>query len=282
MPQISPEHEALILNKASFSVHFASVQEAMNSYIHLPRLYLTPSPQQPAGAGAQFFLDPAQARYLGTVLRKKSGDSLRVFNAEAGEWRAVISTLNKDKGSFVLEEQMHPPHTQPERTLVFALLKRDATDLVIRMGTELGVTHFQPVITERTNTHRANTDRLNSIAREAAEQCERLDLPLVAEPCPLTSLLASWPSDKNLFAAIERTEDRAPGASLQLTAARAGDGLLIGPEGGLSDAECQMLLGRTFVTPVSLGKLVLRADTAVVSGLTLMSTLLRSAQDQSL
>ncbi|MCG4259565.1 16S rRNA (uracil(1498)-N(3))-methyltransferase [Acetobacter senegalensis] len=253
----------------------------MSAHAHLPRLYLPADALPAAAAGSACALPPAQARYLGTVLRKQAGDSVRVFNASMGEWLATLGDIRKDKGSLTLTERLRTPQTLPSLVLAFALLKRDATDLVLRMGTELGVTSFQPLITERTNTHRVNLDRLTAIATEAAEQCERMDIPQVAEPCALTTLLGTWPENHRLFAAVERTQDRGLAPSLTFHHARAGDGLLIGPEGGLSDTECQALLARPFVAPVSLGPLVLRADTAVAAGLALMGDGLRSAQDQS-
>ncbi|MDN6714131.1 MAG: RsmE family RNA methyltransferase, partial [Acetobacter sp.] len=161
--------------------------------------------------------------------------------------------------------------------LAFALLKRDATDLVLRMGTELGVTEFLPLVTERTNTHRINPERLHAIAVEAAEQCERLDIPAIAQVQTLPALLGSWPQQTSLFAAIERLDERESTPPPTPRLVQEGDGLLIGPEGGLSDGECQTLLKRPFVAPISLGSLVLRADTAVVAGLALLGNGLRSA-----
>ncbi|MCG0994324.1 16S rRNA (uracil(1498)-N(3))-methyltransferase [Acetobacter indonesiensis] len=253
----------------------------MSDHAHLPRLYLPADTVPDATEGTPCPLLPAQARYLGTVLRKQMGEPVRVFNEQMGEWLATLGDIRKDKGSLTFTERLRAPSAQPGLVLAFALLKRDATDLVLRMGTELGVTSFLPIMTERTNTHRVNLERLTAIATEAAEQCERLDIPHVAEPCALTALLGSWPEGSRLFTAIERAQDRNIEAPVSFRATRAGDGLLIGPEGGFSDTECQALLARSFVTPVSLGALVLRADTAVAAGLALMGDGLRSAQDQS-
>ncbi|MCP1201965.1 16S rRNA (uracil(1498)-N(3))-methyltransferase [Acetobacter oryzoeni] len=244
---------------------------------HLPRLYNAPEILGDAHTGLTLQIAPDQARYLGTVLRKKAGDHVRIFNANSGEWLARITEIRKDKGFFELERQLRAPTQQPALVLAFALLKRDATDLVLRMGTELGVTHFVPLITERTNTHRINPDRLHAIATEATEQCERFDVPHVESPQSFTDFLASWPQEHRLFAAIERGEDRAIHTPSLLPEAHAGDGFLVGPEGGLSDRECQMMLKYSCITPISLGPLVLRADTAVAAGLALIGCGLRSA-----
>jgi 16S rRNA (uracil1498-N3)-methyltransferase len=249
----------------------------MNGLSRLPRLYMDPALVPTAQEGAPCPIAPEQARYLGTVLRKKAGEQVRVFHAGMGEWLASIAEIRKDRGSLTLERQLRAPQPCPSLRLAFALLKRDATDLVLRMGTELGVTEFLPLVTERTNTHRINPERLHAIAVEAAEQCERLDIPAIAQVQTLPALLGSWPQQTSLFAAIERLDERESTPPPTPRLVQEGDGLLIGPEGGLSDGECQTLLKRPFVAPISLGSLVLRADTAVVAGLALLGNGLRSA-----
>jgi 16S rRNA (uracil1498-N3)-methyltransferase len=245
----------------------------MTGFIQLPRLYTPPEILPPGGRETLCPMPAEQARYLGTVLRRTAGDTVRLFNAQAGEWLASIADIRKDKGHFRLERPLRSASTQPALTLAFALLKRDATDLVLRMGTELGVTRFLPLITERTNSHRVNLERLHAIATEAAEQCERLDIPEICAPDPLAALIGAWPAGRTLFVAMERMDAT---SARTLADAREADGLLIGPEGGWSEAERQMLAKRAFVAPVSLGSLVLRADTAVAAGLALMGDGLRS------
>ncbi|GBR53335.1 16S ribosomal RNA methyltransferase RsmE [Neokomagataea thailandica NBRC 106555] len=195
-------------------------------------------------------------------MRQSVGDVLRVFNAKDGEWEATLSTLRKDKGTICFVEQKRVAQPTEGAVLLFAPLKRDATELVIRMGTELGVKRFLPVITERTNTHRLNLERLTLIATEAAEQCERLDVPEIETPKPLFTRLAEWSETDVLYAALERQ----PGTEQPCESA-AEVGLLVGPEGGFSPAEMQRLRGLSFVHALSLGSLVLRADTAVCAGL---------------
>ncbi|NVN43119.1 16S rRNA (uracil(1498)-N(3))-methyltransferase [Asaia siamensis] len=223
-----------------------------------PRLYLD-LPFPPQGEGVA--LDADQMRYLATVLRLQNGDTLHVFNEAAGEWEARLEIQRKDRGQALLVAQVRAPEQPIGPVLVFAPLKRDATDLVLRMGTEMGVTRFCPVITERTNTHRINAERFRAIAIEAAEQCERLDIPLVDPLRPLTQLLAEWQGSRVLYAALERQESESVGVV-------PGDhGLLIGPEGGFSETERRLLNTHEAIIPISLGKRILRADTAVVAGL---------------
>ncbi|WP_025885785.1 16S rRNA (uracil(1498)-N(3))-methyltransferase [Asaia prunellae] len=223
-----------------------------------PRLYLD-LPLSPEGEGV--VLNADQMRYLATVLRLQNGDILHVFNEEAGEWEAQLEIHRKDRGQAVLRTRVRPPEETSGPVLVFAPLKRDATDLVLRMGTEMGVTRFCPVITERTNTHRINADRFRAIAIEAAEQCERLDIPHIDPLRSLTQLLDEWDDQIPLFAALERQE--CPDVARVV----GNHALLVGPEGGFSESERRLLSAQKAIIPISLGKRILRADTAVVAGL---------------
>jgi 16S rRNA (uracil1498-N3)-methyltransferase len=203
----------------------------------------------------------AQAHYLGTVMRRGVGDTVRLFNGRQGEFGARITALRRDHIAFTPETILRPQAPEPGPWLVFALLKRDQTDLLVQKATELGASALLPVFTERTNTARINPERLAAIAMEAAEQSERLTLPTLQPPRRLFELLGDWPAGRTLAAALERTEAPPP----------AGQGaLLIGPEGGFTDRELDALHAAPFIQPVSLGPRILRAETAAIAGLALL------------
>jgi 16S rRNA (uracil1498-N3)-methyltransferase len=164
----------------------------------------------------------------------------------------------------VVERQLRPQASGPDLWLVFAPLKRDATDLVVQKATELGVSAILPAFTERTNAARLNEIRLAAIATEAAEQCERLTIPRIAAPRRLSELLADWPAERRLVAAMERV-DTAP-----IRPTPGPTALLIGPEGGFTVAELDALGRHPFVLPATLGSLILRAETAAIVGLALL------------
>lgn len=225
-----------------------------------PRLFVS----APLAAGAAVALAPGQAHHLGGVLRCAPGDPVRLFNGRDGEWAGRIAALRREKAEVAVEALLRPQQTEPDLWLIFAPLKRDATDLVVEKATELGVAALLPVLTERTVAGRVNTTRLAAIAQGAAEQCERLTLPSVAEPVRLPALLAGWPQGRVLVAALERQDAPPPPRGLAQCA------LLVGPEGGFTEAELDLLRRRSFVQAASLGPRILRAETAAIVGLALL------------
>ncbi len=166
----------------------------------MPRLFVA----QPLNPEAVVEANSAQAHYLGSVLRRGVGDIVHLFNGDDGEWSARIDTLARGRASFVVTGQTRAQQDDADIWLMFALLKRDTTDLLVQKATKLGVSTLLPVITGRTNAARVNEDRLLAIATEAAEQSERLTVPTIHAPQRLAYALEDWPADRPLYAALER------------------------------------------------------------------------------
>lgn len=101
------------------------------------RLFVT----VPLAAGAQIVATAAQAYHLGVVMRRAVGDPVVLFNGSDGEWAARIVALRRGAASFVADEMLRPQAPEPDLWLVFALLKRDATDLVVQKATESASPH---------------------------------------------------------------------------------------------------------------------------------------------
>ena len=220
--------------------------------------------QAALAAGHTIEATAGHAHYLASVMRRSAGDPVRLFNGRDGEWDARITTLGRGKASFAVDILVRRQADDTDVWLMFAVLKRDATDMVVRQATELGVAALLPVVTERTNAARVNQERLQAIAIEAAEQSDRLAVPALNPARPLAVALAQWPADRPLFVALERS------GAAALTAAKGPAGLLIGPEGGFGPRDRALLEHCEFVHPVSLGPLILRAETAAVAGLALL------------
>lgn len=231
-----------------------------------PRLHIDAALSE----GAEIPAAEGQAHHIGTVLRRGPGDAVRLFNARDGEWEARIATLRKDRASFAVLALRQVPRPEPDLRLLMAAVKRDALDWVAEKATELGVSVIQPILTRRTVTDRVNTGRLRAIARGAAEQCERLSVPMVHDAAPFHAVLDSWDGARLLVAAERR--DAVPIAHA-LRDARLPLALLVGPEGGFERAELDDLTRRPFVSPISLGPRILRAETAAVAGLAVLQAL---------
>ena len=211
-------------------------------------------------------LSPDQAHYLFGVMRKGVGDHIALFNGRDGEWTADVAEAAKKRGILVCLEQAAPQQMPPDLWLIFAPIKKERTDFIVEKAAELGCARICPVQTEFTNSGRIRQDRLQAHALEAAEQCLGTFVPPVDDLVPLSKLLAGWDAgrrilwaDEALVGAAETLADLPPGPWA----------ILIGPEGGFSEAERAKLRALPFVTPISLGPRILRADTAAVAAVTL-------------
>jgi 16S rRNA (uracil1498-N3)-methyltransferase len=225
--------------------------------------------------GGSLSLAEGQAHYLRNVLRLGPGAALALFNGRDGEWLGRIDGIAKAKCSIVLDAQTRPQREEPDLWLVFAPVKRARIDYLVEKATELGVAALCPVRTERTVVERVNLERLRANAVEAAEQTERLTVPVIHPPDRLSALISRWPPERRLVVCDER--GRAPPIADVVAGLRdrpaSGAAVLIGPEGGFTETELDGLANLPFVNPVSLGPRVLRADTAALAALAVFQAL---------
>ncbi|WP_372885397.1 16S rRNA (uracil(1498)-N(3))-methyltransferase [Shimia sp.] len=226
------------------------------------RLYV----EQALGAGQSVPLERDQAHYLFGVMRLALGDPVLLFNGRDGEWRAVVAEAGKRAGSLACEAQTRPLQPPPDLWLIFAPIKKARTDFIVEKAAEMGAARILPVQTDFTNSERIRQDRLQAHAVEAAEQCGGTFVPEVAGLQRLDRLLADWPDDRQLMFC-----DEAEAGSARRLGAASGDkwAILIGPEGGFSEAERARLAAHPQTHVVSLGPRILRADTAAVAAMTL-------------
>lgn len=221
-------------------------------------------------AGGAVDLASEQAHYVSRVMRLSIGDRLLLFNGRDGEWLAEIAETTKTRVGVRIERKTREQAPEPGPWLAFAPLKKAETVFLVEKATELGVERLMPVVTRRTASERVNVPRLIANAVEAAEQCERLTVPVVDEPVTLARMLADWPRERTLFVG----DEQGGGEPLieVLMASRAPEiapshGFLIGPEGGFEREELDGLRYLPFVTRVGLGPRILRAETAAVTAL---------------
>ncbi len=244
----------------------------------IPRLFI----DAPLAENAATPLSAEQAHYLKNVLRRKEGDAVLLFNGADGEFAADIVELKKKGGVAAVASQTRTQESEPDLALYFAPVKRGPLETIVQKAVELGTASLKPVLTERTVATRINIDRLQSIAIEAAEQCGRMSIPRIGDAMRFSDMLSAWPAGRRLMYCDEAGDDEtkewggdegraAPALEALKNERKKSDSwaILIGPEGGFTSSERAALRGKDFVTPVTLGPRILRADTAAVAALTL-------------
>ena len=219
-------------------------------------------------------LQADHTHYIQRVLRLGIGEKIALFNGEEGEWQATITTVSKKNISVTLNECIKSLSTLPKVHLIFSLLKQDALYYLIEKATELGVTNFHPVLTDRCHRGRFNREKWIKNSIEACQQCERLAPPTFSELIPLKEFFQKWSSSIPILCALERTFTFSIGTALKTFSPFQEIGFLIGPEGGFSSDEAQLIKSFSYIKTVSLGPRILRAETAALASLTCFQALL--------
>jgi 16S rRNA (uracil1498-N3)-methyltransferase len=222
------------------------------------------------GPGATVACTAEQTNYLRNVLRLKPGEAILLFNGRDGEWRARLAEVGKRGASLFVDAQVRPQEQAPDIDYLFAPLKRARLDYMVQKATEMGVARLRPVLTRRTIAERINLERMRANAIEAAEQCGILRVPEVLAAEKLERAIAGWDRARALVLCDEGSDVANPIAAL----AKLKPGpvaVLVGPEGGFEDAERELVSSQPFVTRISLGPRILRADTAAVAVLALVN-----------
>jgi 16S rRNA (uracil1498-N3)-methyltransferase len=248
----------------SFCSHFSMPGYDFRS----PRLYV----ESPLEKGVRVALKAAQAHYLATVLRLKSGSRVLLFNGRDGEWSAALTLLRRtaivDVGA-----QTRPQTSPADLHYLFAPLKAARLDYMVQKAVEMGVSRLQPMLTRHGQVARVNTERMRANTIEAAEQCGILSLPEIEAPIAFARLIAERDPARRLVFCDEDAEVSDPVAALR-GLPPSPLAVLIGPEGGFAEDERAALLKLPNVLRLSLGPRILRADTAAVAALTLVQALI--------
>lgn len=211
-------------------------------------------------------LADAHAHYLLTVLRMETGAHLLAFNGRDGEWRVQVERTSKRAGALKVESQTRPQTPLNDLTFLFAPIKKERLDWMVQKAVEMGVGAVCPVITEHTQNPKLRTDRLDANIVEAAEQCGVLAVPSLLPTRSLDEVLREWDETRTLIYCDEHADVANPYEALTDLCGRP-LGVLVGPEGGFSNAERERLLALPFARAIALGPRILRADTAAVAAL---------------
>lgn len=237
--------------------------------MRLPRVFT----QQALAGQEQVLLEEAPSHHLSKVLRMAPGRELELFDGRGGSYRARILEQYKKQLRLGIEAFDPSERESPlDLELGIGISRGDRMDWVIQKATELGVTRISPLFTERTEV-KLRGDRLakkqarwQQLVISACEQCQRNRLPQIAAPMELHNWLAQNQSQWRLVLHHRDT------AGLPQQTCVTSLSLLIGPEGGLSDAEIAHARDWQF-KPLTLGPRVLRTETAPVAAITLVQYL---------
>ena len=234
----------------------------MRANFRMQRLFI----DVPLHAEAVCEANAEQFNYLANVLRMSDGSEILLFNGRDGEWKATVSFPSRKKIILTPSEQTRPQPTPSDLHYLFAPLKVGRMDYLVQKAVEMGAGQLQPVLTQHVQGKIHNTEKLRANAIEAAEQCGILSIAEVAEPVKLKDLLDTWPQDRRIIYCDEGDAGQNPLPILRgITETKRA--LLVGPEGGFSEEERELLRARSFITPIPLGPRILRADTAAVAAL---------------
>nr|CAA6830516.1 MAG: Ribosomal RNA small subunit methyltransferase E (EC [uncultured Thiotrichaceae bacterium] len=215
-------------------------------------------------------------RHAIQVLRMKTGESLIIFNGEGGEFHAQLTEVGKRKATADITG-FDPANRESnlQLTLVQSIIKPDKMDMAIQKCVELGVTHIQPIISQR-SVVRMGRDKLDkkckhwqAVVISACEQSGRTRIPEILAPAGFTDWLETplnndetrmmlMPGDYPRIHSLQDTITESPHISL-----------MIGPEGGFTDDEVELCLKKDIAT-VSLGPRILRAETAAITVVSLL------------
>mgnify|MGYP001188123846 FL=1 len=209
-------------------------------------------------------LDKPQSYYLSKVMRMNEGQSFSLFN-HGGEWEAKIQSINKGIIEFLIVKKLRSANTEKEIWLAFAPIKLNYLNLMIQKGTEIGVTKFIPILTERTIVRKINEKRINKIIVEASEQSNRIKVPSLDKLIKLDNFLDLNQKVNIIFGDLNTKNKKIEIKNKDPIC------ILIGPEGDFSVNERKKILELKNILPVKINNNILRSETAAISLISIIS-----------
>ena len=221
--------------------------------------------------GSRVDLDARTAHYVANVLRLRDGDALQVFNGDGGAYQATIVAVSRKAGCIEIDEFVAGDRESAlDLHLALGVSRGERMDLAIQKATELGVSRITPLHTARSVT-KLSAERAakrvahwQQIAVSACEQCGRNLVPTVSPILELPKWLGDAPEGLRLVLSTRASRRLADAGDARVDEVT----LLIGAEGGLSEAEVDLATATGFV-PVNMGPRILRTETAALTGVAL-------------
>ena len=209
-------------------------------------------------------LDKSQSHYISKVMRIKEGESFSLFN-DSGEWEAKINEIKKGIVNFIIVKKLKNSENNSEIWLAFTPIKLNYLNFMIQKATELGVTKFIPILSERTMVRDLNSERLNKVIIEASEQSNRIKLPKLEKLVKFKDFIKLYKDTDIVFGDLNSSNDQIKINKDSPVC------ILIGPEGDFSENERKEILDLKNVKSLKINKNILRAETAAISIISIIS-----------
>ena len=209
-------------------------------------------------------LNKKQSHYLTKVMRIEIGNKFSLFN-ENGEWEARINIILKGIVEFSIIKKIRSKENEREVWLAFAPIKLNYLNLMIQKATELGVSKFLPILTERTIVRKINENRLNRIIVEASEQSDRLKVPKLEEISRLDNFLKINQKNNIVFGDLNTNNKKFVINKTEPVC------ILIGPEGDFTEKERENILKYKNIVPLKVNQNILRSETAAISMISIVT-----------
>ena len=209
-------------------------------------------------------LDKSQSHYLSKVMRIKTSESFSLFN-QSGEWEAKVLNFNRGIVEFTVVKKLRSAENEKEIWLAFAPIKLNYLNLMIQKATEIGITRFIPILTERTVVRQLNEKRINKIIIEASEQSNRLKVPSLDKLTKFDTFLKSNQNTNIIFGDLNTNNKKLDLKNKDPLC------ILIGPEGDFSVRERENISKLKKIIPLKINDNILRSETAAISMISIIS-----------
>ena len=211
-------------------------------------------------------LDKSQSHYLIKVMRLKVGDNFALFNKD-GEWEVILEEIFKGIVKFSVKKKLRQKTNEKDLWLAFTPIKSNYFNFMIQKATELGVTKFIPIISERTIVRKINHERLNKIITEASEQSNRLEIPKIEKIVSFENFIKN---NQNLNIIFGDLNSNNSDLNIKILKNKI-ICILIGPEGDFSEKEREKILSLKNVQSLKLNNNILRTETATISAISILN-----------
>ena len=213
-------------------------------------------------------LNKSQSHYLTKVMRVKIEEFFSLFN-QSGEWEAKINEISKGIVEFTILKKLREKYNENDIWLAFTPIKSNFFNFMIQKATELGVTKFVPIITDRTIVRKINYERIEKIIIEASEQSNRIKVPKVEKTQNLNLFLKNNNHKINIIFGDLNTENQ--NLDPKIKKENKPICIIIGPEGDFTESERNQILNFKGVQSLKINNNILRTETAAISALSIVN-----------